>query len=133
MGNNTVVNCEPFPRRSMRILVVDDEKDIALVLKKGLESQGFKADAFDRPECALMNFRAGSYDLILTDMRMPKMDGLELYQEIRKIDAKVKVCFLSAYEELKKMLPSTEPICFIKKPVSISNLSKIVKSELGSR
>jgi two-component system catabolic regulation response regulator CreB/two-component system response regulator ChvI len=103
-------------------------RDIALVLKKGLESQGFQADAFDEPESALMNFRAGHYDLILTDMRMPKMNGIELYQEIRKIDAKVKVCFLSAYEEVRKALP--EPVCFIKKPISISNLLRIIRSEL---
>ena len=131
MAKNTVINCDLTSRRGMRILVVDDEKDIALVLKKGLESQGFHADAFDRPECALMNFRAGSYDLILTDMRMPEMNGIELYQEVRKIDTKVKVCFLSAYEEFRKAFPLTESICFIKKPISISNLLKIVRSELG--
>jgi DNA-binding NtrC family response regulator len=128
MGKNTVINCEPLPRHGMRVLVVDDERDIALVLKKGLESQGFQADAFDQPESALMNFRAGRYDLILTDMQMPRMDGIELYQEIRKIDTRVKVCFLSAYEEVRKAFP--EPVCFIKKPVSISNLLKIVRSEL---
>lgn len=118
----------------MRILVVDDEKDIAFVLKKGLENYGFKVDAFDSPESVLTSFKPGSYDLVITDIRMPEMDGFELYKEIRKKDAKVKVCFLTAFEvyseEFKKTVPSTEAVCLIEKPVSISGLLEIVRREL---
>jgi DNA-binding response OmpR family regulator len=136
MGKNTVINCDPLPRYGMRILVVDDEKDIAFILKKGLENYGFTVDAFDSPESVLTDFRTGSYDLIITDIRMPEMNGFELYKEIRKKDTKVKVCFLTAFEvhdeEFEEMVPSTESICLIEKPVSISGLLEIVKRELSA-
>ena len=133
MAKNTVISCDSPARCGMRVLVVDDEKDIALVLKKGLENYGFEADAFDNPGSALMNFRPGLYDLVITDVRMPEMNGFELYREIRKKDAKVKVCFLTASEmydeEFKKTVP-IEAACLIEKPVSISELLEIVKREL---
>ena len=61
-----------------RILLVDDEADIALAFKIGLEDNGFKVDAFDNPSKALSNFKAGFYDLLLLDIKMPKMNGLSL-------------------------------------------------------
>ena len=82
-----------------KILVVDDEPDVNLTLKVTLEDKGFTVDTFDDPLFALQNFRAGqSYDLLILDVKMPKMNGFELYREIRKINDKVRVCFLTASE-----------------------------------
>ncbi len=81
-----------------RIFVVDDEPDVKLALKIILEQNGFEVDAFDDPIVALDNFRKGVYDLLILDIKMPKLHGFELYREIRKIDSKVKVCFLTAGE-----------------------------------
>src|SRR5919198_4216739 len=81
-----------------RIFVVDDEPDINLSLKIALEENGFQVDAFDDPIVALDNFKRGIYDLLILDIKMPKMQGFELYRELRKIDDKVKVCFLTAGE-----------------------------------
>jgi DNA-binding response OmpR family regulator len=80
------------------VLIVDDEPDVKLALKIALEENGFKVDAFDDPIIALDNFRKGVYDLLILDIKMPKMHGFELYREIRKIDNEVKVCFLTAGE-----------------------------------
>jgi DNA-binding response OmpR family regulator len=80
------------------VLVVDDEPDVKLALKIALEENGFEVDAFDDPVVALDNFRKGVYDLLILDIKMPKMHGFELYREIRKIDSQVKVCFLTAGE-----------------------------------
>src|ERR687886_3100045 len=94
-----------------RILIVDDECDINLLFKMVLEDNGFKVDTFNDPLVALQNFRASSYDLLLLDMLMPKMNGFELYQKMRMIDDKVKVCFLTAsginQEEFRKKVDST--------------------------
>ena len=80
------------------VLVVDDEPDVKLALKIALEENGFEVNAFDDPVIALDKFRKGAYDLLILDIKMPKMHGFELYREIRKIDNDVKICFLTAGE-----------------------------------
>ncbi|MFL6358131.1 MAG: response regulator [Nitrososphaeraceae archaeon] len=80
------------------VLIVDDEPDVKLALKIALEENGFKVDAFDDPIIALDNFKKGIYDLLILDIKMPKMHGFELYREIRRIDNEVKICFLTAGE-----------------------------------
>src|SRR2546425_315621 len=77
------------------ILLVDNESDNTCVLSMGLEDAGFKVDAFNDPILALSNFKPNFYALSILDINMPKMNGYELYKEIRKIDDKVKVCFLT--------------------------------------
>lgn len=79
-----------------RILVVDDEPDIVTALQIGLEAGGFDVDAWIDPELVLSDFRPDLYDLVLVDIRMPKMDGFELYEQLKNIDPDVKVCFLTA-------------------------------------
>jgi DNA-binding response OmpR family regulator len=80
------------------VLIVDDEPDVKLALKIALEENGFEVDAFDDPVMALEYFKKGVYDLLILDIKMPKMHGFELYREIRKIDSHVKICFLTAGE-----------------------------------
>jgi DNA-binding response OmpR family regulator len=79
---------------------------MSTVLKKVFEQSGFNADSYDDPISALENFKAGSCDLLLLDIKMPEMDGFQLYQEMKKIDSNVKVCFLTAsemyYERFRK-------------------------------
>jgi DNA-binding response OmpR family regulator len=84
--------------KKRKILIVDDEPDTNLSIEIFLEENGFEVDAFDDPIIALDNFRKGVYDLLILDIKMPKMHGFELYREIRKIDNEVKVCFLTAGE-----------------------------------
>ena len=73
------------------------------------------------------------YDLLILDIKMPDMNGFELYEQIKKIDNKVKVCFLTAYgegytEEFKKMFPSSSlGVSFIRKPIRVDDLVKKVK------
>ncbi|HEX2124706.1 MAG TPA: response regulator, partial [Nitrososphaeraceae archaeon] len=84
-----------------RVLLVDDEPDLNLTLKMVLEENGFKVDSFTDPLSALENFKgesAGMYELLILDMKMPGINGFELYRQIKKIDDKVKVCFLTASE-----------------------------------
>ena len=80
------------------VLIVDDEPDVKLALKIALEENGFEVDAFDDPVTALDHFKKGVYDLLILDIKMPKMHGFELYREIRKVDSHVKICFLTAGE-----------------------------------
>ena len=118
------------------ILIVDDEIDITLAFKKGLESNGFIVDIYNDPVTALLNFKSDFYDLILVDVRMPKMNGFELYQEIEKVDKKTKVCFITAFEvyyhALREIFPTLEVGCFIRKPIEIDDLVKKINSEIHS-
>ena len=118
------------------ILIVDDEMDITLAFKKGLESNGFFVDIYNDPIAALLNFKSDFYDLLLVDVRMPKMNGFELYQEIEKVDKKTKVCFITAFEvyyhALREIFPTLEVGCFIRKPIEIDDLVKRINAEIHS-
>src|SRR2546423_5215125 len=81
-----------------KVLVVDDEIDANTTLRIILEENEFEVDAYIDPLLALSNFKPGVYDLLLLDIKMPKMNGFELYQEMKEIDNKVKVCFVTASE-----------------------------------
>jgi CheY-like chemotaxis protein len=127
-----------------RILHVDDDHDILLTFKKGLEDdkstalgEGVKVqvDTFADPKEALTSFKAGIYDLLLLDIRMPNINGFELYEELKKIDDKPRVCFITAYElyyeALKKDFSELDVGCFIKKPISIEDLATKILKELA--
>jgi DNA-binding response OmpR family regulator len=120
-----------------RILVVDDEPDIAQVLKMGLEDNGFAVDVYNDPLDVISNFKADSYDLLLLDIKMPKMTGFELYKKLHQKDEKAKICFITAYElyydEFKRVFPKIKVECFIRKPVSINNLARVIKDELQQK
>jgi two-component system catabolic regulation response regulator CreB/two-component system response regulator ChvI len=125
--------------RSRRILLVDDDVDITTSLKIGLEDNGFSVDAFNDPLLALSNFRPGLYDLLLFDVRMPQLSGLDLYNKIKKEknnNQDLKVCYITAYdikyEELRKQFPDSHVDCFIKKPIQISDLVRRANAELES-
>jgi len=119
------------------ILLVDNEPDNTCVLSMGLEDAGFKVDAFNDPILALSNFKPNFYALSILDINMPKMNGYELYKEIRKIDDKVKICILTASEIYNESLRAPPPQllddvkCFIPKPIAIDDFVKKVKEELN--
>jgi DNA-binding response OmpR family regulator len=122
--------------KNKKILIVDDEPNITLAFKIGLEDHGFVVDVFNDPLLALSSFKQGLYALALLDIKMPKLDGIELYREIRKIDDKVKICFMTAFDiqieilkEALSTLGSENPIV-IGKPITIDNLIARVKAEL---
>jgi DNA-binding response OmpR family regulator len=116
-------------------MVIDDEPDITFTVKTGLEASGlFEVDTFNDPEVALSSFKLGLYDLALLDIRMPKMYGHELYDEMKKIDNKIKICFMTAtylnYEALRTAFPTIEIECYIQKPVEINELIRRINAEL---
>jgi DNA-binding response OmpR family regulator len=122
-------------KSTKRILIIDDEADVNLVFKVVLEDSGFKVDTFSKPVLALENFKNGLYDLVILDMKMPKMDGIAVYQEIRKLDDKVEICFLTAgdvnYEVFAKEFSNlNKEDRFIRKPISNEELVKRVKKLL---
>jgi CheY-like chemotaxis protein len=118
-------------RSRARILIVDDEPDITDLLKLGLVRHGFQVEAYNDPAEALANIAPKKFDLAVFDIRMPEMNGFELFREFRKIDPSASVCFMTAFEiylsEFKKMFPDIEPVAFFKKPFSIEYLVQQVE------
>jgi len=84
--------------KQKRILIIDDEEDITISLSKVLEQYGFRTDYFVDPVVAYSNFKGGQYDLVILDIKMPEIDGFDLYKKIREIDSRIKICFLTATE-----------------------------------
>jgi DNA-binding response OmpR family regulator len=106
------------------ILVVDDEPDIVITLKTVLERNNFKVDTYTEPLQALKNFKLDTYNLLILDIKMPQMNGFELYKELIKIDKNIKVCFLTALSELheydifkKEVFPKSGQRYYIQKPI----------------
>ena len=116
---------------NIKILLVDDEADIALALSLGLESNGFSVDTFTSSIIALANFKSDFYKLALLDIKIPEMDGIELYKKIRDKDKKIKVCFVSAYD-VDYHTVKEYSTCIIKKPITLEDLLKRINTELES-
>jgi DNA-binding response OmpR family regulator len=125
-------------RHTPTIMLVDDEEDILYTFKTGLASEGFNVEAFADPMDALTHFATvnpSHYDLAILDIRMPGLNGLQLYYRLKAINRNIKILFVSALDavpELISILPdvkTTDDI--IKKPVTISNFVSAVNTALA--
>ena len=117
-------------RKGNKILLVDDEPDLTMTFKAILQGVGFAVDIYENPLVALSNFGPHYYDLVILDIKMPEMNGFELYSEMLKMDSQVKVCFVTAGEMYNGNVRKNEEeqYCeldterFIQKPISNGDL-----------
>jgi DNA-binding response OmpR family regulator len=119
---------------SRRILVVDDESDICFVLESVLGENGFVVDSYDDPLTALEKFKPDFYNLVILDIRMPELNGFSLYREIKRLDKKVKVCFLTAgeiYGVYSDIFSSVPANYFIRKPIDNEGLIASINEIIG--
>jgi len=139
----TETKTTPKPPIIKRILLVDDDPDITLTFKAGLDGhyygvgdkkKRFEVYAYNDPLLVLTEFKPHFYDLLLTDIYMPNMNGFQLCEKILELDANIRVCFMTALEvniqALREIYPNTSFGCFIEKPVSIKYLIQRVSAEL---
>jgi DNA-binding NtrC family response regulator len=120
-----------------KLLVVDDDADIVQVLKLGLLKNRFLVNAFTNPEEALQSFKsnAESYCLMLSDVRMPGLSGIQLARKVKEINPAVKTVLMTAFEirdsEFSKVFPSTQVDGFVQKPIGIRDLTSKILSIIG--
>ena len=118
-----------------KIMLVDDEEDTVLSITASLEHNGFKVDGFTDPKLALEHFTKGKYVMVIVDIRMPEIDGFELYEKLEEIDNDVKVCFITGFDfnylALREIYPSLNFGSFIRKPIETDELVNKIKLELG--
>ena len=96
-----------------------------------LSENGYVVDSYGNPLLALEKFKAHYYSLAILDIRMHELNGFALYREIKRLDKKVKVCFLTAgemyycvYSDICSSLPVD---CFIRKPIGNEELMRRIK------
>src|ERR671938_580489 len=136
-NNNNIENASQHHSKNPRkILIVDDEPDITSAFDMILQMNGFKVDTYNDPVLAISNFKSDSYGLALLDIRMPKMNGFDLYKKIKDIDKEIEVCFITAYEDYREEFTESFPELeeakyFIRKPKAIEDLVKHVAAILG--
>ncbi len=120
-----------------KLLVVDDCPDIVQILKLGLQRNGFLVNAFTNPEEALQSFKsdAESYCLVVSDIRMPALSGIQLARKVKEINPNVKVVLMTAFEvrdnEFSTVFPSTSVDGFVQKPIRIKELTNKILSIIG--
>jgi CheY-like chemotaxis protein len=148
---NSQSPCQTQLKKDARILIIDDEKDIIEIFKVFLSEfnvgneieNRIDIDSFDSSSTALIHLigltegnkiNACYYDLIILDIRMPKINGIQLYQILKIIDPKVKILFITALEtvpELINMLPGINPNDIIKKPVDMEDFLRVVEEKIN--
>ena len=130
-------------QRKRRILVVDDERDIADSIKVILQKRGYWVETSDAVR-AYSSYRPNFYDLIILDYRMPNMDGFALFEQIKRINSRQKICFITAYEGLEKrfmhlkweqransVFDDNVTVPLLKKPFDTATLLSMVSGILG--
>jgi DNA-binding response OmpR family regulator len=138
MAESQKIGCTSNNRNGKRrILLVDDEVDITLSLRLFLEENGFEVYTSNKPSSVLSDFRAGLYDLIILDIKMPELNGFELYEKIKKVDNNVHVLFLTAVSDFSNYTQQSNKISsafgkksIIQKPVDNMELLKRIMTML---
>jgi two-component system, OmpR family, response regulator ChvI len=108
------------------------------ILKMALEHVGFTIVIFNDPVLALKRFKPNTYGLVILDVMMPKMDGFELYNQLKKRDPSVNVCFLTASSEMHREKLGKEKHyelnkdLFLNMPLPINNIVEEIKRRIGS-
>jgi len=148
--NNNIRSSSPIPQKEeanndknsndkplAKLLVVDDDSDIVQVLKLGLLKNRFLVNAFTNPEEALQSFKsnAETYCLMLSDIRMPGLSGIQLARKVKEINPDVKTVLMTSFEirdsEFSKVFPSMHVDGFVQKPIGIRDLTNKILSIIG--
>lgn len=115
---------------------MDDDEDITVTLRRGLEKHGYSVDAFNDAQLAFSAFKPDVYSQLLLDIKMPGMNGFDLAHKIWSVDENAQICFLSAFEifesEALKVFTSLKTKCFIKKPITAREIDEHIKKHVSN-
>lgn len=115
-------------------MVVDDEPDIVFIFRKSLELAGYGVFAFTDPVAALEHLKIHSdrYSLVISDIRMPNMDGIEFAENVRKVANSIPIILMSAFDMSNLDIPEEVRIeRLVQKPVTPLQLREIVSSYIA--
>src|SRR5262249_2274263 len=114
---------------SRQILVVDDERNVRMMYRTALETEGYVVIGADSGVTALEEFKQTKFDLAVLDLRMPEMDGLDLLEQMRKKNITTPTLIITAYGDVPNAVKAMKlgAIDFLAKPVTPEQLRKLVK------
>jgi len=135
-----VIGNRDNPNYWKRILIVDDEADITTTFRVGLENRNthkngrIAVQVYNDPRLAISEFQPNIYDLLLTDINMPFINGFDLSERISNMDINVKICLMSSgelnWDALREIYPTLNLGCFIRKPITLGSLVDRITTEL---
>ena len=128
---------ESLKKHSITLMLVDDDRDILFTFKSILAAEGFKVEAFADPNEALNRFTQADpsyYNLVITDIRMPKINGFQLYQKLKQIKGDIRVLFMTAFEvpgNLLDSMPNINESDIIRKPIEEERFINKIKTAVN--
>ncbi len=122
-------------RKKAKILVVDDDPSFRELLRELLSQENYTVKVAENGKEALLRVRKESFDLVLTDVRMPRMNGIQLLKELQKIAPNIKVVVMSATDDLKTAVKMRKfGACdYITKPFCLDSVLQKVTRALGRK
>lgn len=113
---------------AVRILIVDDDKAICEYMQTLLEADGFHVRTLSDPTHVEAEVREGGYHLIILDLMMPKLDGIEVLRRVRKIDSDVAVVIFTGFPDLESAVASMklDAVDYLKKPFNVDEFREVL-------
>lgn len=115
-----------------RILVVDDEEGIRQLYKEELEEEGYEVELAERGEEALDKISRSKPDVVILDLRMPGMGGVEVLERIREQDKELPVIMCTAYGEYKRDLTTWASDAYVVKSADLTELKGVIREFLDT-
>jgi two-component system OmpR family response regulator len=119
----------------LRVLVVDDDEDICLYLREFLTREGFKVSTVSKPSDALLEIREGKHQLVLLDVRLPGVDGVDLLRQVRAIDSDICVIVMTGYPSVQTAVDSMKAAAFdyLQKPFDLQELRAVMERAIREK
>jgi two-component system nitrogen regulation response regulator GlnG len=118
-------------RKDINVLIVDDEKNLTLAMRRLLSAEGYRAEVAASGELALEAIKELPYDVILLDVNMPGMNGLETFKQLRKVSPKSNVIMITGYgKTLKALVEEARELgvhSVIDKPFKINQITEAIQ------
>ncbi len=119
---------ETYAKKDFRILLVDDEQSIISILDKFLQKKGFSSQKASNGKEALALFNGGKFDLVITDIKMPQMDGVAMAEKLNELGPGIMIIFMTGFAEYQSISRAinTEPFAYLEKPFEPLQMLQLV-------
>ncbi len=120
-------------KSAIRILVIDDQKELCLFIKEKLSSCGWEVIYFTDEQKAIEQFKPDYFTIVIIDLKLPTINGLEVFKKIKEIDSHVGIIILTGYPSIDSALVTLKSGAFdyLKKPLDIEHLKNSIKKQLS--